>query len=299
MTIEIRENLESMGYTLTDCGENYRSRPIYREGNSKTVLSIRKSDGRWFDFKTGERGDIVDLIQITLGLKTRSEASKRIDLKKVPEYKEDVYKIRAPKFFNDAFLGGLEPDHSYWEKRGIREITLERFRGGVEKNGAMKSRYVFPIFDESMKVIGMSGRKTHDEGCRMKWKHKGKTATWVYPTFLNKPVIQKTKEVILVESIGDMLALWERRVRGAIVVFGLNVNNDIINFLLSVDPESVRVCFNRDLSLAGQNAAKKAKKKLDKFFDCVDIVLPTKNDFGEMSEEEIDEWTVKNNIKKI
>ena len=81
------------------------------------------------------------------------------------------------------------------------------------------------------------------------------------------------------------------------VAFGLEVRNDVVNFLLRNDPNKIIVAFNNDDSKnnAGNIAATKTLKKLSKYFDHnqLEIKLPSKNDFGEMNKEEIQTWQKK------
>ena len=53
---EIRDVLTEIGYVLHDYGKHFRSRPLYRESDNNTVLSIDKENGRWRDFKTNQGG---------------------------------------------------------------------------------------------------------------------------------------------------------------------------------------------------------------------------------------------------
>ena len=48
---QIREIITEIGYSLSAQGKYFRTKPIYRDSSSSTVLSIRKSDGRWKDFR--------------------------------------------------------------------------------------------------------------------------------------------------------------------------------------------------------------------------------------------------------
>ena len=55
---------------------------------------------------------------------------------------------------------------------------------------------------------------------------------------------------------------------------------------------------DEDKNSAGNVAAEKLKRKLLKYFDKnqVAIHLPTANDFGEMSSEQIKEWELRNAV---
>ena len=61
-----------------------------------------------------------------------------------------------------------------------------------------------------------------------------------------------------------------------------------------MDPDKIYLSFNNDSygNYAGNRAAKKALNKLSVFFDPedIEIKLPSKNDFGEMTKEEILKW---------
>ena len=42
--------LESIGYKLIDCGDHWRTRAVYRDGDNDTALKIYKNTGVWMDF---------------------------------------------------------------------------------------------------------------------------------------------------------------------------------------------------------------------------------------------------------
>ena len=91
-----------------------------------------------------------------------------------------------------------------------------------------------------------------------------------------------------------MLSLWNAGYKHSIVTFGVDISVEVINVLLKVDPDKIFVCLNNDYenSNVGNKAAEKIKLKLHKYFDAhqIKVKLPTKNDFGEMSREEIINW---------
>ena len=190
----------------------------------------------------------------------------------------------------------MMPQYDYWVDRGVSEDTLRLFNGGVVYEGKMKNRYVFPIFDYKENLVGVSGRDLVNDpnSKRPKWKHIGDKSQWKYPMQVNNKIIRQSKEVIVVESIGDMLSLWEAGVKNTAVAFGLQIGLGLISYFLRIDVEKIYLAFNNDSekNSAGNQAAEKNLNRLTRYFDREQILitLPDKGDFGEMTPEEIGYW---------
>ena len=292
---QIREILTEIGYSLSDQGKYFRTKPIYRDSSSNTVLSIRKSDGRWKDFREDIGGSFEDLIRLTLRLKSKDDTTKWLTNKgvnPVAEIRRVEAQVSQTKIFKNELLHKLIPEHSYWNKRGISDETIKIFEGGTTKTGKMANRYVFPIFNHKKQIIGFAGRDLKQENkeakfFRPKWKLIGDKAKWRYPLILNHSLIREKKQAILVESVGDMLSLWENGIKNCIVTFGVSLSPDTISLLTRLDSDKIFIAFNNDSSgnEAGNKAAYIARKKLLQFFDesQITITLPNKyNDFNEM-----------------
>lgn len=296
--IDVKTILQNIGYqNLKDFGGWYRTRPLYRASDNDTVLAINKTNGYWYDYKLCRGGNLSELVQVTLELKDKNEADKYLAEKfsYVPLRKvQEKTIIEQVKYYDPSMLDKLVRDHSYWEKRGVTKETMFQFHGGIASMGMMKNRYVFPIYTQNRKIIGFTGRSLsfNNSSEFIKWKHIGSKKDWVYPSFLNKDNVQSSKRVFLIESIGDMLALWQAGYKNIIVTFGLFISPKIIKFLLENNVQEVVVAFNNDsfTNSAGNQAAEKAKTRLLSFFDenQIKIKFPTKKDFGEMSKNEID-----------
>jgi hypothetical protein len=296
---QIREILTEIGYNLSDQGKYFRTRPIYRDSSSSTVLSIRKSDGRWKDFREDIGGAFEDLVRLSLRLESKNDTTKWLTNKGVNptvETRPVEEQVAQTKIFKNELLHKLSPDHTYWNKRGISSEVLKEFKGGIAETGKMFNRYVFPIFNHKEQIIGFAGRDLKPEEknakfFRPKWKLLGDKSKWRYPLILNHSLIRKSRTAILVESIGDMLSLWENEVKNCIVTFGINLSADIMSLLTRLDPDKIFIAFNNDSSDndAGNKAAYIARKKLLQFFDKdqITIKLPERhNDFNEMHLEE-------------
>lgn len=299
----IKTVLENLGYKLSDNGRDWRTKPLYRDSGNDGVLCIRKDDGRWIDFARNYSGSFEDLIEISLN-KPKGFAKtwlKKLNLNLSSQIQEqntetENMELDYIKFYDKSLLSKLKTDYSYWASRKIKKETLDLFDGGLCYSGKMVGRYVFPIYDENKNILGFSGRSIKDEYLP-KWKHIGRKSEWKYPLFLTKQYILESKTCIIVESIGDGLKLWQSGIRNFVITFGLTGLDELCYTLVSLDPEKIVIAFNNDAindkkSKAGNLAAQTAKKKFLDYFDKnqVLIKLPPKNDFGEMSEKEIQEW---------
>ena len=298
--VNVYQILTDLGYKLKDCGKEYRTRPLYRDSDNDTVLKIYKDTGHWFDFKENISGDFSSLVGMTLKLEDPTKAKEWLKDKNFAFHQpKEINKplLKATKKFDIELLSNLDNNHSYWNKRGIDNETIIQFKGGVAKAGKMKNRYVFPIFDVNNNIIGFSGRDITNLS-KIKWKHLGEKNDFVYPLFLNSKTIQNQKEVILVESIGDMLSLYQVGIKNVLVTFGTSLSLGILNYLLKIDIKKIYISLNNDSNKnnAGNIGAEKTYSRLKRYFDDkqLNISLPTKKDFGEMNKEEILQW--KNNL---
>ena len=163
----------------------------------------------------------------------------------------------------------------------------------------MKDRYVFPIFNYNKEIVGFTGRDllSKQNSWRPKWKHIGDKSKWRYPLISNHKILRSKKQVILVESVGDMLSLWESGIKNTIVTFGLDLNSDLMSLLIRLDPRKIIISFNNDSNKnsAGNLACQKVYKKLRNHFDSnqLQVLLPLENDFGDMNEQQIKLWQKK------
>jgi len=300
--MNIKETLLELGYSnIRDSGDYYRARPIYRNSDNETSLSIHKDTGRFVDFGRNIKGSFEELVRLSLRLDKIKDAKTWLS-DKTSHYTEKpkyIAKISEQKIFDENLLHNIEDDQDYWISRGVSLDSLKEFKGGTASSGRMKDRYVFPIFNSKNKIVGFSGRDllNYKNSKRPKWKHIGSKSSWVYPAFLNTSILLKNKKIIIVESIGDMLALWDTGIKNVIVSFGLDISPHLLSFLLKIDPYDVILSFNNDEAnnSAGNKAASKAFNKLKKYFDPkqIRIILPDKKDFGEMTKEEIINWQKK------
>jgi 5S rRNA maturation endonuclease (ribonuclease M5) len=294
--LNVFQVLTDLGYKLKDHGKEYRARPLYRDSDNDTVLKIEKNSGNWFDFKQNISGDLNSLVKLTLKLDGVDEAKQWLKNKnfisQLPTNAEKPL-IKSTKNFDISILDRLEGCHDYWINRNITQQTISQFKGGVAKAGKMKNRYVFPIFNLKNNIIGFSGRDVTNIS-KIKWKHLGEKSDFLYPLFLNHSILQEQREVILVESVGDMLNLWQNGIKNVLVTFGTSLSLPILNQMLKLDIKKIYISLNNDSNknMAGNIGADKIHSRLKRYFDQrqLKIALPIKKDFGEMTREEIFQW---------
>jgi len=292
---DFQQILESMGYKLVDCGDHWRTQALYRNGDNKTALKIYKNTGVWMDFVVDKGSKPFEaLVRETL---KGDDANLGNLLAKIKNSETPtVYKkkdtIEMEKIYPTDSLDKLFPNYSFYKKKGISEETQKKFQVGLAGVGKMYRRMVFPIYNEHEQIIGFSGRKVDENNDYPKWKHLGKRNSWVYPAFNSSTNVLEEitlkKQVILVESIGDALALYEQKIKNILVIFGLSVNNNIVNFLNSQQINNIYICTNNDENSSknrGLIAAIKNYLKLSCYFDLdiISVKFPPKpyNDFGD------------------
>ena len=287
-----KDTLEKLGYNLQDCGNHWRTRAIYRNGKTNTSVIIYKDSGVWRDFGADTQSKPFNaLVRETLNTddpKILSSYLVNSDQTYKPDKKE---KIEMEKIYPESYLDKLLPMKTFYEKRGISGSVQSIFKCGYAGGGKMYRRIVFPIYDLDKNIHGFSGRTILNDDNTPKWKHMGKKTNWVYPHHISSNSIDENREVILVESIGDCLALHEAGFKNVLVTFGLDASSKLISYLNTFELDRIIVATNNDKDKeinSGGIASVKAVAKLAQVFDLSIIRLnpPLCNDFGEMLERD-------------
>jgi len=307
---KVKEILDELGYRLADRGSYWQTNAVFRDGDNKTAIQVYKDTGVWKDYVEGtEYLPLQALVKKTSGTDSKN-LDKILGEMKEGEDLHHVDKLETEKSFDDSAFENLIPHYDFYTEKGISLKTLKHFQSGLSTGGQMYQRHVFPIRNEHQEIHGVSGRDVGNtsNSARPKWKHVGKTSNWVYPLYLknnigNSPcyesIISK-KEVIIVESIGDCINLYENGFQNCLVSFGLNISQKLICAITELNPSKITISFNND-KLSEENrgliASIKNYCKLLSFFDYekLQICLPTKKDFGDMDTEDFSLWENKKN----
>lgn len=282
--MDILESLREMGYKISHVSNGWaRTRPLYRDSDSDDALSINLSSGHCRDFVLARSFSFKTLVKMTKRIDSE-DAEDWIKQLKV-EFREDDPKREMNHRENPlpkSMIYNLEGDHSYWNNRGISSSVLKNFDSGVCREGEMKDRYVFRIYSSRHRIIGLDGRDliNRENSKRAKWKKIGKQKDWYFPRF-NEAELEN-KDIILVESIGDMLSLMECGIYNCIPCFTIHMNTTILLNLVRLNPKRIIISFNNDKNGRGQEAMLKTKNRLDNLFSNVLIKIPSMNDYNEI-----------------
>ena len=293
-TEEIYEVLTSLGYQLQDRGNYWQTNALFRQGDNKTAIQIYKDTGVWRDF-------VNDTPPLRFErLVEKSTGKDNIYVKKLLENKDTsslLYKNSAsPKLtmetiYPEDSLKKLLPHYRFYNDRGIEDSVLKNLKGGLATQGQLYQRFVFPIYNKLGQIHGFSGRDMLNKENRPKWKHIGKKSSWIYPAYVphDKDLlslgIREAGDIILVESIGDLLSLHSQGYHNVLVTFGLDISPSLVTFLVGLGFSKVIISLNNDLGSPenrGLDSAIKNYLKLFSYFDYekIRICLPTSNDFG-------------------
>lgn len=293
--VSIRPTLEKIGYRLIDCGNHWRTKALYRGGDNESAVCIYKNTGVWSDYAQGsQKFPFERLIKLTCG--SDAQTIKKI-LSSINKSEEYIYTpkqtIEMDAIYPESILNNLFPNFSFYKRKGLSEDTLNFYKTGLAQSGKMYRRMVFPIYNEYSQIVGFSGRKTDVDNDKIpKWKHIGKKRNWIYPAYIPAEetvdsIIRKTGEVVIVESIGDSMALFESGVKNSLVSFGLGCQPIMLSYLSSFSVKRIVIAGNNDSD--GENhgyfGSVKTLLNLLPYFDfnCIEINLPpdNHNDFSD------------------
>ena len=277
--------LNSLGYQLVNMGNGtYRTRALYRSGDSPNSIAIYENNGTFYDFPTQRTGTIAELIALTKNVSVD-------EVNEILEYQERrkisfEQAFNFPKTYNEPKFLKLPRNYTYFEKRGISRATQEKFEGRWVTKERYSGRIIFPIRDFNNQIIGINGRSVNwKNGDKYpKWLIGGAKRFFVYNHKVSTPAIQKDNVVLILESAGDLMSFSQVGIDNTLCTFGLDLNKATIQYLISLNPHII-ISTNNDKNERGLEGAEKIKDKLVRNFfsvNNVSILLPT--DFNDWNE---------------
>lgn len=299
-----KDVLKNIGVKIEKDRQDFFSiRASWRNGDNKTAVSVHKKSGKWRDFVTGESGFFDELLEKVLGRELTAKERRRYDeieselsLNSFDDWKP------TESIYDESILLTFLPEDKFYLDKGISKKTLRFFRGGVSHSGELYKRYCFPCFNHMGVIVGFSGRDITGKS-DVKWKHIGRSSNFIFGLHnLDengcKPVLKEIQGkgyVNLVESIGDVLNLFENGVKNNLPTFGLNLSNKLMDILSGLNIK-VKIALNNESSKRGNDAAVKIFAKISEHLPLEDILIhltEKDRDFGDMNREEILAWDKK------
>ncbi len=303
MTDKIRNILERLDYPINYIGANHVStKALFRSGDNPLALVCYK-DNVW-DQIEGHSYTWPRFVALVKGLSLKDAELwlTGIEMEDGEEREDKPEKFKVQKALEESDYADLVRSYHFFLLRGISKETLDYFGAALSQGGPMNGRVIFKIRNDKGKLVGVAGRDALNRDV-VKWKNKGTKSEWVYPTFdRNLEAIRRTGQVILVESIGDLVQLCDAGYWNVLCNFGLSLSPIRLSYLLKMNPATIFLGLNDDVDKddnRGQVAAARIKDKLLTFFSEEKIINapPSKGDFGEMKTPEVLVWAEKYGVK--
>lgn len=302
---QIEEILERLGLTSNYRGQNYVATSTeFRGGDNPTGL-LCFSENLWDQIES-KRYSWPQFVSKVKNISIK-DAEKFLSGFHIDdgEVKVKEEKLKVERFLNEIDYSNTIPSYKFFLDRGIKKETLDYFGIEFAQSGPMYGRLIVKIRNKTGKLIGVAGREALNRPNSEKWINKGPKVEWVYPCFdKNIKAIQGTKQIILVESIGDMLSLCNSGIWQVLCLFGLSISPPKLAHIVSQNPNQIFLGLNDDSNKKdgvnrGQVAVEKLEKKLSVFFDSSKIIRakPSKNDFGDQAINENLIWAEKFGVK--
>jgi DNA primase len=182
----------------------------------------------------------------------------------------------------------LKLPSAYFLRRGFSTEILDKYDVGdcLNPKREMYNRAVVPIYDMSHKfMVGCTGRAI-DDNLKPKWKHSDgfKAENNLYNFWYAKEHIAKLREVILVESPGNVWKLEMAGIHNSVAMFGANLADKQKMILDTSGAMTIIVITDNDN--AGEEARKQIQKKCEKIYN-IQHIRVSQNDIAELTIDQI------------
>lgn len=194
----------------------------------------------------------------------------------------------VPNISRELILSELDIPSKYFLSRGFSNEVLSVFDvGDCRKAGKqMSGRAVAPVYDESYKYVGCSGRIISSEQVKYKWINSEdfKTNEYLYGLWVAKPYVEQKQTVVLVEGQGDVWKLYDAGIRNCVGIFGCDLSDHQLEILEKLPIFNVVIL--TDMDDPGRVAAEKIARKCGRRFNISSPAISAK-DVGELSIDQI------------
>lgn len=275
----VEELLREKGLTFTVSGKDYLIKCLNPEhDDSNPSCRVDKLDGKTHCFSCGFKTNIYKYFGVLSGNQVN------IRIAKLKEKLADlVINSKGLEFPSEM----VPFTHTF---RGLSKDTLKTFEAfylsteSKEMKG-FEDRIIFPIRDITDKIVMFLGRHTLSSGNP---KYLNYPSGVTIPLF---PVKVKTKYIVLVEGIFDMLNCYDKGLGSVVCTFGTNtLQKDTKQKLHAYKTQGIEKIY---LMFDGDDAGREAMKKLKPILEALEFEVEVINledgqDPGELSQEYID-----------
>ncbi len=262
----IRGLLSHEKYNWTNIGDKEESfqdtvQFIYK------FLSLEPKETNFYIKENKEKNDFINYTSILNNKVEENGRINRIDIQ---------HKFKNPS--------------QYYLERGYSEGVLRKYEvfDCWEKGKKMYARAVVPVYDNDLKYyMGCTGRTILKEQTP-KWLHsKGlQSGQKLYNLWYAKKYIKESREIVLVESPGNVWRLNEAEIYNSVAMFGSSLSDNQKLLLDSTGALTIVVIADNDKAV--KKCEKIIEKKCGRTYN-IEYRRALKNDIGEMSVSQIRE----------
>jgi DNA primase len=252
----IQSFLSNEGISIKTNRSNFCMNSIFVADDKYKLWISRNKNGIWQCFKTGHKGDFINLVKEIKGFSSYKDAKKYVIKEFFFKNKSNIMPLvfstvaeetKTSLFFPESFEPLIQQEEyiNYLKSRWIDPSSLKLFVNEKDK------RIVFPVY-ESGSLIFYTARSV-DPNEKIRWKNasaSGKTPIY--------GLENAGKTLYVFEGIFDALS-----VPSGIAIFGANNTGDaVVKKLLTTNPYRVYIVMDNDP--AGRRSAISLCEKLYK-----------------------------------
>lgn len=275
---EIIENVDIVEYIsefieLEKRGEEYWGLSCFKDEKTPS-FSVRPSSGKWYDFSTGQGGNIIDFLKLYYrcnlnkaveifkqheGIKCDIEPqSKRLQATTIAKkYKTTPKTQKTSSSFHlpDNHMDQYEARNDklkVWIDEGISSQSLERFQ---VKYDSFSNRLVYPIRDISGQIVNVGGRTL--DPCYKEKKLRKYTYFYqwgcldtIYGLYENMKSIKDKNEIILFEGAKSVMFADSYGIKNTAAILTSHLNPQQFKILIKL---GVRTVFALDADVDVRN----------------------------------------------
>lgn len=252
----VQNFLSSEGISVKTNRSNFCINSVFISDDKYKLWISRTKNGIWQCFKSGHKGDFVNLVKEIKGFASYKEAKKYVIKEFFFKNKQNIVpltysttadEIKTNLFFPESFEP-LSEQQEYKEYLQTRKIATENLKLFVNQKD---KRIVFPVYENGSLIFYTA--RSIDPLEKVRWKNA--SASGKVPIY---GLENAGKTLYLFEGIFDALS-----VSSGVAIFGANNTGDaVVKKLLTTAPYRVYVVMDNDA--AGRRSAIELCEKLYK-----------------------------------